>query len=269
MYRIVFTGHWPNQIYWFRKEYLAPRLSNIAAKTNIILTLELLALYGVERIFLYSGISRHSFLSSSTCTRNILVDVNNPDLAALYCDFDFALWAHCPGWCVIWPKIPRLFHIILIRRVAELPHSIQVGYRRNANGWIWVRHSQCLWAICPSAERDFIAATFVKDVSKPSRGIIICRFQPQLVLLQKTLVEYLRAGWEICIRSGFMGNRQTDSWTIGWKKSWGWQRPVKSLQREAPTWCWKHYQPCLVMCMTWLKTKAQQVSYICSYRPRI
>ena len=207
-------------------------ISNIALLKQHNINLELLATIGVEIFF--TQVFRHSFFHADMHPGNILVDVNNPQLPR-YIAIDFGIMG------TLSPDDQRYLAENFLaffnhdyRRVAEL--HIQ-------SGWV---PAETRMDEFESAIRSVCEPIFARPLKEISFGQLLLRLfqtarrfnmqiQPQLVLLQKTLLNIEGLGRDLYPDLDLWQTAKPilEQWM---KEKLGWQAAVKSLQKEAPTW---------------------------------
>lgn len=207
-------------------------ISNIALLKQHNIDLELLATIGVEIFF--TQVFRHSFFHADMHPGNILVDVSNPQLPR-YIAIDFGIMG------TLSPDDQRYLAENFLaffnhdyRRVAEL--HIQ-------SGWV---PAETRMDEFESAIRSVCEPIFARPLKEISFGQLLLRLfqtarrfnmqiQPQLVLLQKTLLNIEGLGRDLYPDLDLWQTAKPilEQWM---KEKLGWQAAVKSLQKEAPTW---------------------------------
>ncbi|AFI85146.1 ubiquinone biosynthesis regulatory protein kinase UbiB [Methylophaga nitratireducenticrescens] len=207
-------------------------ISNIALLKQHNIDLELLATIGVEIFF--TQVFRHSFFHADMHPGNILVDVNNP-LLPRYIAIDFGIMG------TLSPDDQRYLAENFLaffnhdyRRVAEL--HIQ-------SGWV---PAETRMDEFESAIRSVCEPIFARPLKEISFGQLLLRLfqtarrfdmqiQPQLVLLQKTLLNIEGLGRDLYPDLDLWQTAKPilEQWM---KEKLGWQAAVKSLQKEVPTW---------------------------------
>lgn len=207
-------------------------ISNIALLKQHNIDLELLATIGVEIFF--TQVFRHSFFHADMHPGNILVDVSNPQLPR-YIAIDFGIMG------TLSPEDQRYLAENFLaffnhdyRRVAEL--HIQ-------SGWV---PAETRMDEFESAIRSVCEPIFARPLKEISFGQLLLRLfqtarrfnmqiQPQLVLLQKTLLNIEGLGRDLYPDLDLWQTAKPilEQWM---KEKLGWQAAVKSLQKEVPTW---------------------------------
>lgn len=207
-------------------------ISNIALLKQHNIDLELLATIGVEIFF--TQVFRHSFFHADMHPGNILVDVSNPQLPR-YIAIDFGIMG------TLSPDDQRYLAENFLaffnhdyRRVAEL--HIQ-------SGWV---PAETRMDEFESAIRSVCEPIFARPLKEISFGQLLLRLfqtarrfnmqiQPQLVLLQKTLLNIEGLGRDLYPDLDLWQTAKPilEQWM---KEKLGWQAAVKSLQKEVPTW---------------------------------
>ncbi|MDO8826529.1 ubiquinone biosynthesis regulatory protein kinase UbiB [Methylophaga sp.] len=207
-------------------------ISNIALLKQHNIDLKLLATIGVEIFF--TQVFRHSFFHADMHPGNILVDVSNPQLPR-YIAIDFGIMG------TLSPDDQRYLAENFLaffnhdyRRVAEL--HIQ-------SGWV---PAETRMDEFESAIRSVCEPIFARPLKEISFGQLLLRLfqtarrfnmqiQPQLVLLQKTLLNIEGLGRDLYPDLDLWQTAKPilEQWM---KEKLGWQAAVKSLQKEVPTW---------------------------------
>jgi len=228
------------EIYWsltkpnllVQERVFGAPISNIALLKQHNIDLQMLATIGVEIFF--TQVFRYSFFHADLHPGNILVDISNP-AAPRYIAIDFGIMG------TLSPDDQRYLAENFLaffnhdyRRVAEL--HIQSG---------WVPADTRMDEF-ESAIRSVCEPIFARPLKEISFGQLLLRLfqtarrfnmqiQPQLVLLQKTLLNVEGLGRDLYPDLDLWQTAKPilEQWM---KEKLGWQAALKSLQKEAPTW---------------------------------
>lgn len=207
-------------------------ISNIALLKQHDIDLQKLAAIGVEIFF--TQVFRYSFFHADMHPGNILVDVSNP-ATPRYIAIDFGIMG------TLSPDDQRY---LAENFLAFFNHD----YRRVAE-----LHIQSGWVPADTRMDEFEAAIrsvcepiFARPLKDISFGQLLLRLfqtarrfnmhiQPQLVLLQKTLLNVEGLGRDLCPELDLWQTAKPilEQWM---KEKMGWQAAVKSLQQEVPSW---------------------------------